>query len=91
MSLSSTIFKISMQLKALPWELLGSWQCMYIAGDLHPNKERYDFSNHNLGDDLNIPLVDSTFFVFKPFKSISFNFVQDLNIFFIVFTFSDFN
>ncbi|MBR6372295.1 MAG: polysaccharide pyruvyl transferase family protein [Victivallales bacterium] len=59
MSLSSTIFKMSMQLKALPWELLGSRQCLYIAGDLHPNRQRHDFSNHNLGDDLNIPLIEA--------------------------------
>ena len=59
MSISHNITKALLQLKSLPLELFWSGRCLYIAGDLHPSLQHLNFSNHNLGDDLNLPLVSA--------------------------------
>ena len=59
MSLSKTISKAFLQLSTLPLELFFPRKCLYVAGDLHYNYQKGDFFNHNLGDDLNFPLVSS--------------------------------
>ena len=57
MSIHNFLVKTAIQMVNLPGELLSPSSCLYVAGDLHPNGFALDFYNHNLGDDLNIPLV----------------------------------
>ena len=59
MGLYQSIRKAIMQFKVLPLELFCPGKCLYIAGDLHLSKTALNFFNHNLGDDLNIPLVSA--------------------------------
>ncbi len=58
MTLSHSLAKIRCQFQHLCKEMFSSHGVLYIDGDLHFNYERNDFSEHNLGDDLNIPLLE---------------------------------
>lgn len=53
-----SIAKALLQCRHLYWELVHPERVIYIDGDLHVNRSRLDFSVHNLGDDLNLPLLE---------------------------------
>ena len=59
MNTPKAVAKIIMQIYHTMYLALRGESCLYVNGAIHINTENLSFSEHNFGDDVNLPLVEA--------------------------------